>query len=295
MKLFLRTLILLSIVGLSTSFAAEPLVETQWLKANINNPNVVLIDMSDETQYQRFHIQNAIQLPYHVLNKKLKNGVSLSIGSENIIKLLGLLGVTASTHVIIYDDIGGLHAGRLYWELERVNHKNVSVLNGGLVKWILDGNPVTAKTFQPTRKTNYQATKKTSNEALATINDVLPSSRDKNTLLLDVRTKEEYVGNVKQRRSGHIPGAILWSWDNSINFENQFKFKQKNILVKELNKLGLKQKNQPVILYCRSAHRASQSYLTLRSLGFNNVKVYDGSMKQYAISANAPLAKGIKP
>ena len=295
MKLFLRTLILLSIVGLSTSFAAEPLVETQWLKANINNPNIVLIDMSDETQYQRFHIQNAIQLPYHVLNKKLKNGVSLSIGSENIIKLLGLLGVTASTHVIIYDDIGGLHAGRLYWELERVNHKNVSVLNGGLVKWILDGNPVTAKTFQPTRKTNYQATKKTSNEALATINDVLPSSRDKNTLLLDVRTKEEYVGNVKQRRSGHIPGAILWSWDNSINFENQFKFKQKNILVKELNKLGLKQKNQPVILYCRSAHRASQSYLTLRSLGFNNVKVYDGSMKQYAISANAPLAKGIKP
>ena len=295
MKLFLRTLILLSIVGLSTSFAAEPLVETQWLKANINNPNVVLIDMSDETQYQRFHIQNAIQLPYHVLNKKLKNGVSLSIGSENIIKLLGLLGVTASTHVIIYDDIGGLHAGRLYWELERVNHKNVSVLNGGLVKWILDGNPVTAKTFQPTRKTNYQATKKTSNEALATINDVLPSSRDKNTLLLDVRTKEEYVGNVKQRRSGHIPGAILWSWDNSINFENQFKFKQKNILVKELNKLGLKQKNQPVILYCRSAHRAPQSYLTLRSLGFNNVKVYDGSMKQYAISANAPLAKGIKP
>jgi len=295
MKLFLRTLILLSIVGLSTSFAAEPLVETQWLKANINNPNIVLIDMSDETQYQRFHIQNAIQLPYHVLNKKLKNGVSLSIGSENIIKLLGLLGVTASTHVIIYDDIGGLHAGRLYWELERVNHKNVSVLNGGLVKWILDGNPVTAKTFQPTRKTNYQATKKTSNEALATINDVLPSSRDKNTLLLDVRTKEEYVGNVKQRRSGHIPGAILWSWDNSINFENQFKFKQKNILVKELNKLGLKQKNQPVILYCRSAHRASQSYLALRSLGFNNVKVYDGSMKQYAISANAPLAKGIKP
>ena len=295
MKFFLHAFILLSILGLSTSFAAEPLVETQWLKANINNPNIVLIDMSDETQYQRFHIQNAIQLPYHVLNKNLKNGVSLSIGSENIIKLLGLLGVTASTHVVIYDDIGGLHAGRLYWELERLNHKNVSVLNGGLVKWILDGNPVTAKTFQPTRKTNYQTTKKTSNEALATINDVLPSSRDKNTLLLDVRTKEEYVGNVKQRRSGHIPGAILWCWDNSINFDNQFKFKQKNILAKELNKLGLKQKNQPVILYCRSAHRASQSYLTLRSLGFNNVKVYDGSIKQYAISPNAPLAKGIKP
>lgn len=281
--------------SLTTVSAADIIIDTQWLKANIDNPNLVLIDMSDETQYQRFHIRNAIQLPYHVLNQTLKNRVSISIGSHNIVKLLGLLGISPSSHVVIYDDTGGLHAGRLFWELERVNHKNVSLLDGGLVKWILDGNPVTATPFQPKMKTLYPAPKVFNKNTIATIDDVLPDSRAKNTLLIDVRSKEEYLGHIKRRRSGHIPGAKLWSWDNAINFENQFKFKESKKLKTELGKIGLIQKHQPVVLYCRSAHRASQSYVTLRSLGFKNVKVYDGSMKQYEISANAPVTKGPKP
>ena len=295
MKTLLFTFAVILNFTLSTVYASEAIVTTQWLKANINNPNLVLIDMSDETQYQRFHLQNAIQLPYHVLNKTLKNRVSLSIGSRNIMKLLGLLGISPTSHIVIYDDTGGLHAGRLFWELERINHKNVSLLDGGLVKWILEGNPVTATPFQPKVKTTYPTPKSFNKGTIATINDVLPDSRAKNTLLIDVRSQEEYNGNVKQRRSGHIPGAKLWSWDKAIDFENQFKFKSKKALKTELSKIGLDKKQQPVILYCRSAHRASQSYVTLRSLGFENIKVYDGSMKQYEISANAPLTKGAKP
>lgn len=295
MKTFIRTLIILSFLTSSGTYAAETLVNTQWLKTHLNDPDLVLIDMSDETQYQRFHIKNAIQLPYHILNMRLKNGVSLSIGSENIIKLLGLLGIESTSHVVIYDDMGGLHAGRLLWELERINHKKVSLLDGGLVKWILDGNPVTARTFSPSKKTTYIPAKMPAKNILADIKDVLPDSRNKNTLLIDVRSMEEYMGNVKFRRSGHIPGAKLWSWDNAINFDDQFKFKPAKVLRKELSKIGLNKKDQPVILYCQSAHRAAQSYATLRGLGFSNVKVYDGSMKQYSITANAPLTKGMKP
>ncbi len=295
MKTLLRTFIILLLLNLSTAYAAEPLVTSQWLKTHLNDANLVLIDMSDETQYQRFHIKNAIQLPYHVLNKSLKNGVSLSIGSDNIIKLLGLLGIKASSQVVVYDDIGGLHAGRFFWELERLNHKNVSLLDGGLVKWILEGKPVTAKVFSPRQKTNYIPSKQPVKNILASIEDVRPDSRNKNTLLIDVRSADEYMGNVKSRRSGHIPGAKLWSWDNAINFDDQFKFKPKNILLKELNKIGLSKKDQPVIVYCQSAHRAAQSYATLHSLGFRNIKIYDGSMKEYSISANAPLTKGMPP
>lgn len=295
MKTLLFALIIFLYSSVSTVYASETIVDTQWLKTNIDNPNIVLIDMSDETQYQRFHIKNAIQLPYHILNQNLKNGVSLSIGSNNIVKLLGLLGISSTSHVVIYDDIGGLNAGRLFWELERIKHPNVSLLNGGLVKWILDGNPVTATPFQPKTKTNYPLPKVLNNNILATINDVLPDSRATNTLLIDVRSQAEYIGNVKQRRSGHIPGAKLWSWDNAVSFDDQFKFKPKKLLEAELSKIGLIQKQQPVILYCRSAHRASQSYATLRSLGFKNVKVYDGSMKQYEVSVNAPLTKGSNP
>ena len=295
MKRLQHTLTLLLLLSTLSLNAAEILVSPSWLEKKLNNPNLVLIDMSDETQYQRFHIQNAIQLPYHIINRQLKNRVSISIGRENIIKLLGLLGISPTSHVVIYDDIGGLHAGRLFWELERINHKQVSILNGGLVKWILDGKPVTAKPFQPKRKTVYSTTNLPKDNALASLKDVLPDNRKKDTLLIDVRTPEEYIGNIKKRRSGHIPGAKLWNWENSINFDNQFKFKEKSALKQELSALGLVKKNQPVILYCRSGHRAAQSYLTLRSQGFNNVKVYDASMKQYSITPDAPLNKGNKP
>ncbi len=300
MKRFLRilTVILFSFSSLAyTSLvsASQATVSTQWLENHLDNPSVVVIDMSDETQYQRFHLKNAIQLPYHVLNQRLKNGVSVSIGRNNIVKLLGLLGISASSHVVIYDDMGGLHAGRLFWELERINHKRVSLLDGGLVKWILEGKPVTARPYPPGKKTNYPQPKLTKDIRLASIEEVLPATRAKDTLLIDVRTKEEYMGHVKQRRSGHIPGARLWSWDNAVDFDNQFKFKPKSVLQDELKQIGLVKKDQPVILYCRSAHRASQSYLTLRYLGFTNVKVFDGSMKQYAQTANAPLTKGLKP
>ncbi len=300
MKHLLRTLIVLlfslsSLTYVSLASASPTTVSTEWLEKHLDNPGIVLIDMSDETQYQRFHLKNAIQLPYHVLNQRLKNGVSVSIGRNNIVKLLGLLGISASSHVVVYDDMGGLHAGRLFWELERINHKRVSLLNGGLVKWILEGKPVTATPYQPGKKTNYPQPKLAKDIHLASIKEVLPATREKDTLLIDVRSKEEYMGHVKQRRSGHIPGARLWGWDNAVDFENQFKFKPKSVLQDELKKIGLTKKDQPVILYCRSAHRASQSYLTLRYLGFTNVKVYDGSMKQYAQTANAPLTKGLKP
>ncbi len=299
MKHFLQTLTILmfslSTLVYASLASAAPTVSTKWLQTHLDNPGIVIIDMSDETQYQRFHLKNAIHLPYHVLNQRLKNGVSVSIGRKNIVKLLGLLGVTANSHIVIYDDMGGLHAGRLFWELERINHKRVSLLDGGLVKWILEGKPVTATPYQPGRKTNYPQPKLSQDIRLASIEEVLPATRAKDTLLIDVRSKEEYMGHVKQRRSGHIPGARLWSWNNAVDFENQFKFKPKSVLENELKKIGLTKKDQPVILYCRSAHRASQSYLTLRYLGFTNVKVFDGSMNQYAQTANAPLTKGLKP
>ena len=295
MKPLLRILIFLFASLSSLAYAAPVTVSTQWLAAHQNNASIVLIDMSDEMQYQRFHIKNAIQLPYHVLNQQLKKGISVSIGRQNIAKLLGLLGVTPASHIIIYDDIGGLHAGRLFWELERINHKRVSLLNGGLVKWILEGRPVTATPFQPKRKTNYTLPKSVPDIHLASIDDVLPASRDKKTLLIDVRSKDEYIGHIKQRRSGHIPGAHLWSWNNAVDFKNQFKFKPETVLKKQLEQIGLHSKTQPVILYCHSGHRAAQSYLTLRYLGFTNVKVFDGSMQQYAKTANAPLTKGMKP
>ena len=270
------------------AYASNFMVETKWLAEHKNDANLVLIDMSDSTQYQRFHIPGAINLPYQALNQVNKKRVSLSVGPDTIIRFLGLLGIKRNSQVIIYDDMGGLNASRLFWELQRLQHNNVALVNGGLVKWILEGRKVNNIPVEP-KPTKYIIDVKPNNSPLATLSDITGKAT-----ILDVRSQEEYVGHPKQKRSGHIPGAHWWSWESSVDFASGFQHKSVGSLMDSLKQLGITNKKQELIVYCRSGHRASQSYFTLRNLGFTNVKLYDASMAEYQQS-NKPLTKGIKP
>ena len=289
-SLFLFLLLNSTLAFSSPSF----LVDINWLAKNLNSSSIRLIDMSDDTQFQRFHIPGATHLPYAAINMHNKKGVSLSVGKDNIIKILGLLGIQTKHHVVIYDDMGGLHAGRLFWELEKIGHKNISILNGGLVKWILSGKKVTAKS-QNIKAVQYKTDTKSGRNNTATLEEILNTTFNSKNILLDVRSKEEYSGHPRYPKTGHIPKAKWWEWSQSVNFENAFKMQKQTMLKKQLQQLGISKTNTPITLYCQSAHRAAQSYFTLRQLGFENVKVYDGSMSEYSKVKSAPLTRGLKP
>lgn len=281
---------LLACIFFSRVQASPLLVETAWLKEHLDDKNIVLVDMSDNLQYQRFHIPGAIHLPYSVLNQRTKKGVSLSVGSKQIIHILGLLGIQRDSHVIIYDDTGGLNAARLLWELDILNHKQVSILNGGLVKWILDGHRVIARPVKPVAVKYIMESSAKPSPLLVTLDGI----RGNDSILLDVRSREEYLGHPRQKRSGHIPGAKWWNWDQSVDFENGFKQKGTTALMNSLKQLGITSKKQAITVYCQSGHRAAQSYFTLKSLGFNNIKLFDGSMAEYQQTV-LPLNKGMNP
>ena len=275
-------------------FASQPfLVDVNWLEKNLSSDKIRLIDMSDDTQFQRFHIPGATHLPYSAINSRNKKGVSFSVGEKQIIKILGLLGIQSHHHVVIYDDMGGLHASRLFWELEKIGHKKISLLNGGLVKWILSDKKVTAEANQP-KAVQYSSSKSSYNN-VATTEEILAASFNNKNILLDVRSKDEYIGHPRYPRSGHIPNAKWWEWQQAVNFEKAFTLQDAETLNQQLNNLGIKNKKTPITLYCRSAHRASHSYFTLRNLGYKNVKIYDGSMAEYSIIKSAPLNKGLNP
>jgi thiosulfate/3-mercaptopyruvate sulfurtransferase len=58
---------------------------------------------------------------------------------------------------------------------------------------------------------------------------------------------------------------------------------------------GLSEPDRPVITYCRSGHRAAHTYLALRALGFERVRLYASSMNEYARIPDAPLRQGPSP
>lgn len=292
----LKKILFLSLLFNSGLAFSSPsfLVDINWLQKNLNSSSVRLIDMSDDTQFQRFHIPGATHLPYSVINTQNKKGVSLSAGKNHLVKILGLLGIQAKHHVVIYDDMGGLHASRLFWELEKIGHKNVSLLNGGLVKWILAGKKVTANS-KNIKAVQYQANKNSGRDNTATIDDILNGKFNNKNILLDVRSKEEYAGHPRYPGSGHIPGAKSWEWLQAVNFDDAFKMQNKTTIKKQLQEIGISKTDTPVTLYCQSAHRASHTYFTLRQLGFKQVKIYDGSMGEYSKIKSAPLNKGAQP
>jgi len=273
-------------------FASPILIETDWLADQLGANHIAIVDMSDAMQYSRFHLPGARHLPYSAINRLSKRRVSLSIGSQNIAQLMGQLGISADMHIIIYDDTGGLHASRLFWELERLGHPQLSLLNGGLVKWILEGRKVVSEqSVFP--KTSYRPAKNRGRDNLAGIDSLL--SAGDNTLLLDVRSEEEYLGHPRQKVSGHIPGARWWHWEDNVNFEKAFQFQGKSSLAKRTHNLGLSDKQQAIIVYCQSGHRAAHSYFTLRTLGYTNVRLYDGSIAEYSQVHPTSLKKGRQP
>jgi thiosulfate/3-mercaptopyruvate sulfurtransferase len=290
----------LLLAGLMLSFwsaanaAAPVMVDGEWLAANLNNKDIVLVDMAaDETQYDRFHLPGAIYLPYYAIVKpRKKDKVTLPLSDAELGQRLGQFGIRRDHHVVIYDDMGGLNAGRLFWGLERIGHPKVSVLDGGLVKWILDGRKVVnvPSRRQPTR---YIASGD-GRDNLASMEDVDRASKN-GSALIDARSMEEYVGDMKKHRGGHVAGARWWEWSRAIDIEGGFVRRPARTLQAELDSLGVGDKTKPVIAYCRSGHRAAQTYLTLRSLGYEHVRLYAPSMKEYGQYRKNELKSGTRP
>ncbi len=275
------------------ALAAPPLVDGAALEKQLADPKLVIVDMSDDdNQYLRFHLPGAVRLPYDVLVKQRKSDkVPVRLDDAELARVLGRLGITRESRVVIYDDLGGLNAARLFWELERIGHPEVSVLDGGLVRWILDGRKVVNNAPRRAPVAYQPAVRGRSSEA--TLAEVRAASQN-HTLLLDVRSDEEYAGEAKKPRTGHVPGARPWPWDTAVDFDRGFVQRDAAALKKSLAQTGA-DPNVSVIAYCRSGHRAARTYLMLRSLGYDNVKVYANSMNEYAAVRDAPLKQGKQP
>ncbi|BCD60125.1 MULTISPECIES: sulfurtransferase [unclassified Nitratiruptor] len=268
--------------------AAEPFVSAHWLKNHLNDKNIVILDVSSPKLYKKEHIPNAINAPIALWRKKVGHYALLKAPKE-LEQVIRSLGITQNSHVILYSHRWGkdfLKTSYIAFALEAMGFANSSILDGGLDEYRKIGN-LTNKIQLP-KQSHFKATFHP--ELIADKSMVL--AHIGKTRMIDARNPIFYFGAEKQKilaRAGHIPKATSYFWVFSFHDE---KIKDPKALHEMLiDGLGL-DPDRPVITYCTGGLETSMNwYILHRVLGFNKVRLYDASMKEWANDPNTPLTK----
>jgi len=255
------------------------LISTTDLKKELQNPNLVLIDARSFKEYSQGHIPGAVNLDLFAYHWFDTTPQGIEIFNEQTKKILSFVGVTLSKKVVFYDDVSGMLAARGVWMLMYFSHQNVFMLDGGIKKWQAEKLELETKTngFTPA---NFDG--KTNPQILADY-DYIKQNLGK-AILIDARSKEEFTGSViRGARRGHIPGAINVDYLANISENGAIKDE------KQLSELYKIPKDVQIVTYCQGAYRAANSFLALKKLGFEKVKVYLGSWGEWSNRTELPV------
>ncbi len=270
---------MVSLNGANTKKAVPAIVDTNWVKANINNQQVRIIDLRPESEFSKGHIKGAVNIDAY---KKLFAEGYMMPGLEELRVLFSKSGIDNSTHVVAYDDGSFIWAARFYWILETLGHTNVSILNVGFNHLEVKNLPITTKAIIPNPK---EFVPRIDDAKLQTKLGTLVAIGNKT--IIDGRKDTHYVGKESlAKRYGHIPTAQNYpcTQNYEVNADGN-KMRKLDDLAQVYKDLP---KDKEIILYCDGGAEAALNYLVLQELGYK-ASVYDGSWVEWGNDAVVPV------
>jgi len=251
------------------------LVTAEWLQRHQGASDLVILHAGrNRATYDSAHIPGARFADYSQYTASGEGVTNELPPPEQLSRFTRELGLTPRTRVVIYGD--PIPAARLFFTLEYLGlAARASILDGGFPAWRAAGGLASTDAPAPA-PTEFQPRP----WPFLSVNAELVKSRigDSATVLLDVRTAEEFSGTRAAEGAGpaHIPGAVNLDWTT---FMTNGRFKPAAELRAMFDAAGIGP-NDEIIVYCQSGARASVGWFVARYLGWRP-RLYDGSMEEW--------------
>lgn len=269
------------------------------LAAHLHDPDWRIIDcrhqLSDvgygEKVYAEGHLPGAFFLH---LDRDLSSPMTGNNGRHPLPDVsllagkLGLAGVTRKAQVIVYDDAGGMIAGRLWWLLRWLGHDKVALLDGGIGQWLKEGRPLSkepASSLPVVFAVNQR-------DWVVTADAVLANIDEGEFCVVDARSPDRYRGENEtlDPLGGHIPGALNRFFRDNLNAEGLFR-SAAELRNEFLTLLGDFSPAQAV-MQCGSGVSACHNLLAMEIAGLHGARLYAGSWSEWCSDPGRPIQTG---
>jgi thiosulfate/3-mercaptopyruvate sulfurtransferase len=203
---------------------------------------------------------------------------------------LGRWGITASTQVVAFDDMGGAFAARLWWMLRWVGHRAVAVLDLGIGAWTEAGHALAPG--RPFEGTPTRFEPGPSLVASVTADEVLAALGDPGVVVLDARAALRYRGEGESIDpvAGHIAGARSAPFLDNLGEGSRFRTPAELRTHFEERLAGTAPER--AIAYCGSGVTACHDVLAMAHAGLPTPRLYPGSWSEWITDPSRPRATG---
>jgi len=257
------------------------LVSAEWLVAHHADQGVVVLDPRRPDDYNKGHVPGArnTNTPFKDPDAPLH-----AMTAPQAQEAFRALGISDGTSVIVMGD--GMLSGRIWFVLRLNGHTRTRIADGGFAAYAAAGGPVST---EPPTVTPGTITARRHDALMCRAEDIV-GELGSGTRILDVRSVAEWHGSntMDHKRVGHIPGARHLLWTELLTENSPWLFRTPAEIRAIAAARGVSPTDR-VITVCEVGWRASHTAFALRLAGFEDVRVYDASMREWDNREELPL------